>query len=56
MSQPHIIVRWPGPLLSRLWWLLRGVGVADYRALCGRCQQTGQAHWEARGCVRFRRP
>jgi hypothetical protein len=54
-KEPHQLVRWPPAFLSRLWWRLRGVGVADYRALCSRCQRTGQAHWGVRGCRRFSR-
>jgi hypothetical protein len=54
MSEPHRIVRWPGIALSALWWRLKGVGVTDYRSLCSRCQRTGQAHWQANGCLRFK--
>jgi hypothetical protein len=37
-----------------LWWWFRGVSYDDYRQLCKRCGRTGQAHWSARGCIRFK--
>lgn len=49
-------VLWTPPMwLSNLWWLLRGVGVPEYRQLCARCGRTGQVHWSLSGCLRFRR-
>jgi hypothetical protein len=47
----------PG-ILSKIWWLVRGVTSEHYRTLCDRCAYTGQAHWavfvKGRFCHRFK--
>lgn len=46
---------WLDALYRLVRWGIRGVRTEDYRAICQRCQRTGQAHWEFRGCLRFER-
>jgi len=53
MVEPHLVSlhRW----YHEVWWIIRGVGAADFRALCSRCGRTGQSHWSWKGCWRFKR-
>jgi len=45
--------------MNKLWWFLRGVSKNEYREICHRCGNTGQAHFSVRPdgyfCWRFKK-
>ena len=53
-DQPMIATK-PGRFHKLRWWIRGVTRPGDYRGICARCGNTGQAHWEFSGCWRFKR-
>lgn len=41
-------------LIINLLWFIRGVNALNFRKICTRCNQTGQAHFPYSKCIRMK--